>query len=142
MKPWQSLVVIALNGFVLSAIAASDSPMTINPEPILLAAWEKAEWSLDRFNTSLDKAIARKEAKLNGRSQGTEIDNGFCKPEFGPVPLAAFSDLPEDRTVDQITKVFGQPCHRDDEQIYYLLQTGEIIYFSKRTGKGGFQGQL
>lgn len=139
MKPWQSLTVVFANALVLAMIGSANAPMSVNPDPVIINGLiNKGQWAAARFNASLEKAIAKQEARLAARSEGQEHTD-FCQPEFAPVPLAAFSELPDPRTEEQIIDIFGQPCHSDNERIYYLLTSGDVVHFSKLTGKGGFQ---
>lgn len=63
----------------------------------------------------------------------------FCEPEFDPISEEMARKLPTGKkSLQKIREGLGKPCKEDEERIYYITNRGEVIFYLKETGEGGF----
>jgi hypothetical protein len=131
------LTIFANVVFAVGYINATQ-PMELNHQA-MASVFELFPWVFSRLETGVKSANDRLETSYQQSEGDRPKDNEFCTPEFEPIPLNQLSELPENRSIEEVEKLLGQPCKTDAENIYYVLNTGEIVYFRKGTGEGGFQ---
>lgn len=129
----QWTLALVANCLFLSGVMAADNPREVN-FAYLLNSLRTVPWFLDQMNLGLRNFAD----KIEVTSNTDESSESYCLPEFDPVPLDSITSLPEDREIGEIISKLGKPCKEDEEKIYYPTEEGDIVYFWKRSGKGGF----